>query len=138
MEEDQALSDGMKKIFDAAELYRKKEFKDKLEMAERVKLSKYKDEIYEIGDEVLFQKKDNKEWLGPGKVTKYRSNEVEVSTEEGLKRIHPSRIARFYPDQEEDETNIGFQKLDHDSDVSEKEENLKESGMMTRGKKSKV
>ena len=44
-------------IFDTGELFRRKEFSDKIELAEKTKMSKYKDDIYEIGDEVLFQEK---------------------------------------------------------------------------------
>ena len=104
IDEDKALTKNMKRLFDVGELFRRKEFKDKIELAEKTKMSKYKDEIYEIGDEVLFQEKENKEWFGPRKVVGYRSNEVKIETNNGVKRIHPCRVARFYRDIEDETT----------------------------------
>ena len=142
IEEDKALNQGMKKLFDMGELFRRKEFKDKIEIAEKTKMSKYKDEIYEIGDEVLFQEKENKEWFGPGRVASYRSNEVEIQTQNGVKRIHPCRVARFYRDLEEDQ--IDTIEKEKEVEVNEgenhkqKKTNLKTPGILTRGMKRKV
>ena len=39
-DEDKALTQGMKKLFDIGELFRRNEFRDKIELAEKTKMSK--------------------------------------------------------------------------------------------------
>ena len=139
IEEDKAITESMKKIFDIGEFFRRKEFRDKIELAEKTKMSKYKDEIYEIGDEVLFQEKENKEWFGPGKVVSYRSNEVEIETNNGIKRIHPCRVARFYKDIEEENTKeIQKKNKGGDVEVPELTKGEKRPRILTRKMKKQV
>ena len=142
IQEDKALNKGMKTLFDMGELFRRKEFKDKIELAEKTKMSKYKDEIYEIGDEVLYQEKENKEWFGPGRVTSYKSNEVGVQTQNGVKRIHPCRVARFYRDLVDDKIDtINKEKEVEDGEGEshkERKNNCKTPSILTRGMKKKV
>ena len=75
------------------EEFRRTEFEQKIKMAQETRVSSYKDEKYEKEDEVLFQEKDGKDWFGPGKVISYRPNEVEIRTENGIKRIHPHKVS---------------------------------------------
>ena len=62
------------------------------------------DEVYDEGDLVWFQEKNEKDWK-KGKVLKYRSNEIEVECDEIVRRVHPNRVSRYFQEIEGVEDN---------------------------------
>ena len=100
---DESVRARMKILLSAGEEFRQLEFQNTLRKAEELKVNKFNEEVYCEGDAVLYQMKDKKEWHGPGRVKTSNKIEVEVETENGVMRIHPCRVARYFPDDHEEE-----------------------------------
>merc|ERR1711923_518672 len=86
---------------------------------------KYNDEIYQKGDKIWFQDKNNK-WQGPATVTEHEGRNVSFrylgKNEETTSATHTCRIQRYY---EEDKQDIDKQKIkekqDKEDNIGEKE-----------------
>ena len=102
LEEFQETSEHLENLYRGQNEFLRSELRRKIVDSEKIRVDKYHDNMYEKGEQVLVQLKEEKEWTGPCKVVESRSNEVKVELDGDLKRIHPSRVEKYYEEIDED------------------------------------
>ena len=87
LEEFQETSEHLENLYRGQNEFLRSELRRKIVDSEKIRVDKYHDNMYEKGEQVLVQLKEEKEWTGPCKVVESRSNEVKVELDGDLKRI---------------------------------------------------
>ena len=93
--EETDVSNHIMEMLKARSAFVEHEFKTKIKEAEKKKVPSYMDELYETGDKVLFQDKDDKVWKY-GVIKDSRSNEIKIESDGVEKRVHPDRVQKFH------------------------------------------
>ena len=99
-EDGKEVSDHVREMLNAQNTFRENEFKKKIEEAETRKVPSYVDETYDVGENVLYQDKNEKEWK-PGIVVDPKTSGITIETESGNKRIHPSKVQKRFEEVED-------------------------------------
>ena len=82
----------MERHHDFIRRFREHEHSDKIKKAAKFRSSKMNDRFYEEGDEMFFQEKDKKSWLGPVKVFCQKGRDVYLFTNGNITRCKRYRI----------------------------------------------
>ena len=86
--------------------FREHEYSLKLRTAAQSRSSQMNNRFYQEGDEVFFQEKDKKAWLGPVKVFCQRGREVYLFSNGNIRKVSSCKVKPFRCDQDNDvETN---------------------------------
>ena len=123
--EETEVSEHIMEMLKARKAFSENEFKRRIKEAGKRVVSKYMDKVYEPGDKILFQDKDEKTWR-PGVVKDSRSNEIKVEVDGVEKRVHPNRVQKFHNDVGED---LVLNKSKDEGDDAENDDEKKEKRM---------
>ena len=100
--EEKEVSEHIQEMLKAQAVFLEHEYKRKIDEASNKSVPKYMDEVFQEGEKVLYQEKDKKKWIH-GTVVNSRSNEIEIEADNVIRRVHPNRVQRFYPDLENED-----------------------------------
>ena len=75
--------------------FREQEYSDKLKKAARLRASEINNHFYNEGDEVLYQEKDKKAWLGPVRVFCQKGREVYLFTNGNIRKVASCKVKPF-------------------------------------------
>lgn len=85
--ESDAVRTHIELIKKAQEIFRKKEYGDKLKLAEKTRISCFNNIIYKKGDRVFYQDQGKKQWVGPAEVFEQSGRTVWIHANGRIKKL---------------------------------------------------